>query len=176
MVNSRECPGLNELGHLTKNSENIYKRIAVFGLPGAGKSVFADRLSRTLGLPLFHLDKYYFLKGWKKRDYEAYLADEQAILAQEKWIVDGNCMHSIEKRFARAEVIYYFRGNRLKCFFRIVKRMLRPDRHIDDLPDECDKSVTWRLVRYMWQFDQRFGEEIKRLGEKYSGVKLFIVR
>jgi adenylate kinase family enzyme len=49
------------------------KRIMIFGIPGSGKSTFAAKLSQQLGLPLFHLDKYFFTRDWQERDYDEFL-------------------------------------------------------------------------------------------------------
>ena len=38
----------------------IMKKILVIGCPGAGKSVFSRRLSKILGIPVYHLDMVYW--------------------------------------------------------------------------------------------------------------------
>ena len=58
------------------NTESVLKRqkrIMIFGLPGSGKSTFAVRLARLLHLPVVHLDKYFFIHNWNKRDHEDFL-------------------------------------------------------------------------------------------------------
>lgn len=40
------------------------KRITLFGLPGAGKSTFANQLGQELKLPVHHLDIYFFSENW----------------------------------------------------------------------------------------------------------------
>lgn len=55
------------------------KRIMIFGIPGSGKSTFALKLSRLLNLPLFHLDKYFFVSGWEERNYEEFLQIQQGL-------------------------------------------------------------------------------------------------
>jgi len=39
------------------------KKIMIVGIPGSGKSTFALKLSQFLDLPLYHLDKYFFING-----------------------------------------------------------------------------------------------------------------
>jgi len=36
------------------------KRIMIFGIPGSGKSFFAVRLGKLLGIPVEHLDRYFY--------------------------------------------------------------------------------------------------------------------
>jgi len=84
------------------------KRIAIFGRHGSGKSVFAKSLSKQLNASLYHLDCYYFSANWTERDYAEFLTLQQGIVDQDRWIVDGNSLKSLEMRFARADVAVYF--------------------------------------------------------------------
>jgi adenylate kinase family enzyme len=47
-----------------------YIRICIFGRPGSGKSTFAHKLHLKTGLPLYHLDRYFFVANWVERDYQ----------------------------------------------------------------------------------------------------------
>lgn len=91
----------------------------IFGIPGSGKSTFAVKLSQQLGLPLFHLDKYFFVQGWQERDYNEFLRIQRELVEKERWIIDGNATRSFEMRFSRSDVVLYFRFNRLLCLWRI---------------------------------------------------------
>ena len=42
-------------------------RIAVIGIPGSGKSTFANKLGNNLGRPIIHLDKEYWTNDWQKK-------------------------------------------------------------------------------------------------------------
>jgi adenylate kinase family enzyme len=56
-----------------------YAKVMIFGRPGSGKSTFALKLSQTTGLPLYHLDKYFFESHWKERNYQEFLSDQQSL-------------------------------------------------------------------------------------------------
>jgi hypothetical protein len=71
----------------------------IFGIPGSGKSTVAVKLSGLLHLPVFHLDRYFFIEGWKERDYEEFLKIQKELAEQESWIIDGNATRSLEIRF-----------------------------------------------------------------------------
>src|SRR5271169_879774 len=103
------------------------KRIMIFGLPGNGKSTWSIRLSDLLEIPVYHLDKYFFVENWNKRNYDEFLRDQQELVSEEAWIIDGNCMRSLEMRFARADTALYFRFSRLVCLWRIFKRLFLRD-------------------------------------------------
>lgn len=129
------------------------KRIMIFGIPGSGKSTFASQLSQRLGLPLFHLDKYFFTRDWKERDYDEFLNIQKELVEKESWIIDGNATRSFEMRFSRAEIVLYFRFNRLLCLWRIFKRLTCKDPHISDRAEGCLENVSLRLIQYLWGFD-----------------------
>lgn len=45
-----------------------FNKIMVFGLPGSGKSTFATKLAQFLNLPIYHLDKHFYVENWIERD------------------------------------------------------------------------------------------------------------
>lgn len=48
-------------------------KIMVFGLPGSGKSTFATKLAQSLNLPIYHLDRHFYVENWVERDYQEFL-------------------------------------------------------------------------------------------------------
>ena len=50
------------------------KRIAIFGLPGSGKSTFAVKLGKIMDMPVHHLDKHMFIADGKKRNRQEFLS------------------------------------------------------------------------------------------------------
>lgn len=149
------------------------KRIMIFGIPGSGKSTFAAKLSQRLGLPLFHLDKYFFILNWQERDYKEFLNIQSELVEKEQWIIDGNATKSLEMRFRRAEIVFYFRFNRLLCLWRIFKRIIFKNPHISDRAEGCPENVRLRLIRYLWKFDNRVRKLINTLREKYPYVPFY---
>src|SRR5271155_4166233 len=98
------------------------QRIMIFGKPGAGKSTFALKLHQKLGIPLYHLDAYFFTHYWTKRNYEEFMAIQHDLVTQDFWIIDGNCTRSLETRYQKADVCIYFNFSRSHCLRGIVKR------------------------------------------------------
>ncbi|MCI5053175.1 MAG: hypothetical protein MRY21_08595 [Simkaniaceae bacterium] len=137
------------------------RRVTVLGLLGSGKSHFSRKLGDKLGLPVYHLDKYYFHANWIKRDREEFRAILDEIVAKESWIIDGNCMHSLHGRQERSDVTYYFRLPRLISIWHIFKRAwIHIGRKRECRPEGCSEAVSWSLIAYTWNFDKRFRERI----------------
>lgn len=152
---------------------NSYKKIMIFGIPGSGKSTFAMQLSRVLHLPVFHLDKYFYVNSWQERHYEEFLSIQKELVSKERWIIDGNATRSLELRFSRADLVLYFRYNRLLCLYRIFKRLLHKDPHISDRAEGCKEKVHFKLIRYTLGFPKRVEHTIKQLRAHYPHVPCY---
>ncbi|MEZ5315620.1 MAG: GNAT family N-acetyltransferase [Chlamydiales bacterium] len=151
----------------------LTKKIMIFGIPGSGKSTFALHLSEILQLPLHHLDRYFFIEGWKERKYEDFLEIQTNLVKQESWIIDGNAIKSLELRYSQAHMVLYFRFNRLLCLYRIFKRLVFKDHRISDRAEGCSECIRFRLIRYLWGFNERVRMTIGELQEKYPHVQFY---
>jgi adenylate kinase family enzyme len=148
----------------------------IFGLPGAGKTTFALKLSHQLNLPIYHLDKYFFIENWVERGKIAFLNDQKEMVKQERWIIDGNALGSLEIRYARADLVLYFCPPRPLCLSRLIKRRFFKDLSIQDRADGCAEQLKWPLVHYMWTFDHRVQPLIHRLQHKYPKIPFYRIR
>jgi len=149
------------------------KKIMIFGIPGSGKSTFASQISHLLNLPLFHLDKYFFVGNWEKRNYEEFLQIQKEFVDQDSWVIDGNASRSLEMRFSRADTVIYFRFNRLLCLWRIFRRLMTKDPHISDRAEGCEEVISLHFIKYLWTFPQRVASSIAQLRIKYPEAKFY---
>lgn len=145
----------------------------IFGIPGSGKSTFALRLSKQFHLPLYHLDRFFFLSGWKERETGEFLNIQKELVQQDAWVIDGNATRSLEMRFQRADTVLYFRLNRLLCLWRLFKRLFSKDKQISDRAEGCSEKLRFCLIRYLWGFDRRVRKSIEILRMKYPFVQFF---
>lgn len=141
----------------------MYSRICIFGRPGSGKSTFALKLHTKKQLPLYHLDKYFYRENWIERDYQEFLAIQQELVSQDRWIIDGNSLQSLEMRYARADICLYFNYSRWLCLFRLFKRLIFKDSAIKDRAQGCGENIRWSLIKYMWNFETRKDNRLIKL-------------
>ncbi len=151
----------------------VYKRIMLFGLPGSGKSTFAVHLSRDLKLPLYHLDKHFFIEDWIERDKEEFLNIQRTIVAHDQWIIDGNALASLELRYSRADLSLFFCLPRPLCLGRLLKRRFFKDSSIDDRGPGCPERLRFPLIKYMWTFERRVSPILKRLQKAYPHTPFY---
>jgi adenylate kinase family enzyme len=150
------------------------KRLAIIGLPGSGKSTFAAKLGMALNIPVHHLDRHMFEPGGKKKDRQELLAIEQAMVNEESWIVEGCSMSTLGTRFARADIVIYFHFSRLLCVWRVFNRLFIYDKALSNTG--CTRKVNWRLLKYIWTFDQEKRAVIEELKKKYPKVDFRVFR
>jgi adenylate kinase family enzyme len=151
-------------------------RIMIFGRPGNGKSTFALKLHKQTRIPLYHLDKYFYISDWVERNYFDFLEDQQHLVDQDQWIIDGNFTRSLFMRFERATTIIYFNYPRRLCYWRVFKRLFTKDPHINDRAEGCRETMRWSLLKYMWSFETRVAGQIKACKFFYPQVAFYEIR
>jgi adenylate kinase family enzyme len=125
----------------------------IIGSGGAGKSTFARELAKHTGLPLIHLDRYYWKPGWVPTPPEEWIECVRLLSNGDSWIMDGNYGGSLPIRVQRCDAIVFFDMPRMLCLGGILKRWLvcqfrkRPDR-----PEGCPEKMNATFARWVWDF------------------------
>jgi len=130
-------------------------RIAIIGCAGSGKTTLSLLLGKKLGLPVHHLDQYYWLPNWQHPDKQEYIKKHDQLLAHDKWIIDGNHMLTMPQRLARAQAIIFLDLPTRTLLYRIFKRWLcnRFTRR-KDLPNGCTEQLNYKFFRYVLSFNR----------------------
>ncbi len=129
------------------------QRILVIGSPGAGKSTLARALAARTGLPLYNLDKMHWLPGWVERDRAEGLEELRGVLAQDRWIIDGNYGSSLPERLTRADTVVWLDYPTHLCLARVFKRwwqyrgQTRPD-----MTEGCPENLNLEFLLYVLMF------------------------
>lgn len=138
-----------------------YQRILIIGSPGAGKSTLATALARDSQLPLIRLDRLF----WQKNQTTITLSQLQEklvpLLAEERWIIDGNYDSLLPQRLRRADLVIYLKVPRIIAIWRVVKRYFtyRGKNSPGANPDMLDPE----FLKYIWHFPQRQGKNVDRI-------------
>jgi adenylate kinase family enzyme len=148
-----------------------FKKIMLFGRPGSGKSTFAHKLAEKTGLPLHHLDKHFFISGWIEQDTDEFMRIQEKITNGDAWIIDGNSTRSLETRWSRADLVLYFNYGKVRCLIRLIKRIFTKPAFIDDRAPDCPEVLRFRLIKYMWTFENRVKGAIAQLKLKYKSTR-----
>ena len=145
------------------------QRILVIGSPGAGKSTLAHALARRTGLPLHHLDRMHWLPGWVERDRAEGLDAVRQVLAQDRWIIDGNYGSSLPLRLERADTVVWLDYPTWLCLGRALKRWWQyRGQSRPDMTEGCDERLNLEFLLYIAQFRsawrQRNADALARFG------------
>lgn len=128
-------------------------RVLVIGSGGAGKSTFARRLADATGLPLIHLDREYWQPGWRPTPVAAWAARIAELVAQPRWIIDGNFGASLRPRLEACDTVILLSASRWRCLYRVVRRRLVYWGHArPDLDDGCPERLTLEFLLWIWSY------------------------
>jgi adenylate kinase family enzyme len=124
------------------------RRIAVVGISGSGKSSFARALSASSGLPLHHMDRLFWRGRWEAVPEADYIAAQQALLADDAWIIEGYIDPALAERARAADLILYLDFSGARCAWRVLKRWWRHRRVArPELPPEAVERLD---PRFLW--------------------------
>lgn len=146
------------------------QRILVIGSPGAGKSTLSHALAARTGLPLFHLDKLFWLPGWVERDREEGRAELAEVLAGERWIIDGNYGSTLPMRIARADTVVWLDYPTWLCLGRVFKRWwqcrgtARPD-----MTEDCPENLNLEFLLYVLNFRRAWQHRNDAALDQFNG-------
>lgn len=130
------------------------KKIAIVGCPASGKTTLACNLGSSLDIPVHHLDRLVW-GGPAPITDEEFIAQQEEILKNTTWIVEGDFLHSksYDLRLSKADTIIFFSLPKLIVFQRLLKRfVLYFDKLRPDLGNTSRFHIDRNLVKYIWKY------------------------
>lgn len=145
------------------------KRVVVLGPGGAGKSTFARRLGEITGLPVIHLDRMYWKRGWVKTEKNKWRESVEREIAKPAWLIDGNFGGTREMRMRAADTIIFLDLPRWLCLYRIVKRrIIHIGRSRPEMAEGCYEKLDPEFIAWVWNYRKKSGQ---RAVEELKGMK-----
>ena len=146
-----------------------YQRILVIGSPGAGKSTFAKELSKIIGIPVYHLDKVYWLPNFEKPNEDDFINKVDEIITKDEWIIDGNYGSTLEKRLSRATLVFFLDYSKYLCVKSVLKRIKQYENiQRDDITEGCIETYDPEFLEWVWSFPELYRPRIIDLLSKYD--------
>ncbi len=96
-----------DINSIVKNKKLIYKRIAVIGAPGSGKTFLTNAISQLFDGPIFHIDDIYWSSASSHITDKELEHELSSIASEDRWFIDGTRVNFIEERIRRASLIIY---------------------------------------------------------------------
>jgi adenylate kinase family enzyme len=101
------------------------RRIAVVGTSGSGKTTFARRIARRLGVPHVELDAIFWGPGWTQAPVDEFRTRTAVALAGDTWTTDGNYSKVRDIVWGRADTIVWLDYPLPLTLWRVTTRTLR---------------------------------------------------
>jgi adenylate kinase family enzyme len=130
---------------------NTVQRVAVIGCSGAGKSTFSRRLGELLELPVIHLDRLSWRAGWVRTPDNEFRAAQRALVARDRWVIDGNYGGTMDIRLPAADTVVLLDFPRRRCLFRVARRTCLGWGRDVQAPG-CPERVDLEFLRWVWNW------------------------
>ena len=101
------------------------RRVSIVGVPGSGKSTIGRRLATSLDVPFIELDAIVHQPGWRELPQDEFRARVSAVIASERWVVEGNYPAVQDLVWQRADSVVWLDLPRPVVIRRLVARTLR---------------------------------------------------
>lgn len=140
------------------------KKILIIGLPGAGKSTFAKKLSEITKIPLYHIDLIYHKEDKTTVSRFEFNFRVSEILNEFSWIIDGHYLSTLEKRLAKCDTVFFFD---LPTDICLEGAKARVGKKRDDFP-WIETELDYKFLEWIKNFRQDQIPETKHLLNLYN--------
>jgi adenylate kinase family enzyme len=158
----------------------LAKRIVILGPCGAGKSTLARRIGARLGLPVVHLDRFYWTPGWVQTEESKFGARVAEAVKGDAWVMDGNYTgpSPIHLRLARAHAVIWLDLPRHIYFPRALWRAIKYyGRTREDIGVDCPERIDVPFLKdWVWTYPARRAEHMQIMATLPLGVRGIILR
>lgn len=148
-------------------------RVLVIGSGGAGKSTTARSLHEITGLPLIHLDSYYWKPDWIESTKTEWEEQIQLLCKDPQWIMDGNYGGTMDYRLQMADTVFFLHIPRVICLFSALRRHFLRNR-IDEIPG-CPERIDLPFISWIWSYNSTRAPKILQKLKSFENKTIYII-
>ncbi len=152
-------------------------KIAIIGNAGSGKSTLAYKLHAITGIPLYHLDQYFWKPGWQEPDRDEFEIIHNELCDKPTWIIEGVALRLFHYRIRQADIVIFLDIPTYRCLYRVIKRALinygkvRPT----SAPGCHERGPDRKFLKFMLSFNATRKQYAVSLMDFYSNEKKIFV-
>ncbi|GAA3745005.1 adenylate kinase family enzyme [Spinactinospora alkalitolerans] len=151
-------------------------RIAIIGCGGSGKTTISRLLGAALNAPVTHLDAVYYDDEWNTLPKEKFAAVQEELVAEPRWVIDGNFASTLPIRLKRATAVVFLDIGPLTCLWGILQRRLVHGGGQNDATGVYDR-IHWGFITYVWNYRKTMGPRVRNLVLEHGAhAEIHIVR
>ncbi len=110
-------------------------------------------MAEATGLPIVHLDAYYWKSGWVASTPEEWSATVAELASRDSWIMDGNYGGTMDQRFEACDAVVFLDVPRLTCIRRLILRRLRyRGGPRPEMVQGCPERLSLEFLLYVWHY------------------------
>ncbi len=154
-------------------------KIAIIGNAGSGKSTLSLKLHNITGLPVYHLDQYFWLPNWQEPDRTTFEKIHNQLCDRENWIIEGVATRFFAYRAQKADILIFLDTPRWLCLYRVIRRAIKHfGKEHAFSPKGCpEKGPDIKFLKFIWKFNTLRKPHIKQILQKHKGIKpTFLVK
>jgi len=126
-------------------------KVIVIGSPGAGKSVFSQKLKNITSLPLYHLDSLYHKSDGTHISKEELEDKLREIFKKDKWIIDGNYQRTLEMRFKECDTVFLLDFPTEVCLEGALSRIGKKREDLPWIEEKLDENFKQTIIDFSTQ-------------------------
>jgi adenylate kinase family enzyme len=103
----------------------LFRRVAVVGAVGCGKTTLAKEIARRIGAPHIELDALKYQQGWVEETDEVFRGKVVAYVGTDRWVIDGNYADVQDLIWLRAQLLVWLDLRLPVVLWRLLRRTFR---------------------------------------------------
>lgn len=145
-----------------------FKRVAVIGCPGSGKTTLSKALAPVLGKKPVHLDKELWLSDWTVMPFERRQELHKSFIERDDWLIDGMWRSHVESRIARATLVVWLDFPTELCLDRVLlRKQSSGDVQRSDIADGCLENDPDSDFDAFINYIKHFNTEVRPLVQSF---------
>nr|WP_117191331.1 AAA family ATPase [Rhizobium terrae] len=151
----------------------VADRIMVIGCSGGGKSTLSQKIAHRFGFSYISIDRdILWLPGWIQRSKEEQFVRIKALIAGERWIMDGTNTSTFDIRVPRSDIVIWVRMPRYVNVWGILSRWARHRGGTrPEMAPGCPEQVSWEFFRFVWTWEKVFAPRVIAALTAHAGSK-----
>ncbi|MDT9693582.1 topology modulation protein [Streptomyces sp. P9(2023)] len=149
------------------------KRVAIVGCGGSGKSYLPRELGRILDAPVTHLDATFYDDEWNELPMEKFAAVQRDLVAQPKWVIDGNYNSNLQIRLEACDTVVLMDVSTVAALYGIFSRQIRHG--AGHKGNGVHNRIHWGVVEYVATYRRRMRPRAMAKIEEFDSDRADVV-